>query len=136
MTAFLRMIAAVVFAVFVAAAWATPSEAHVGHTDASAAAAPAHQPSSVESVTDWARDRHSAAVATSAEELDCEGHIATGEAGCCSNVCHAAMSEELNVLTPLPIEKTAGRSLTERTAHSGPAIHVKRPPRRLAAKVG
>jgi len=136
MSAILRTIAAVVFAVFVAAAWATPSEAHAGH-GGPPAAEQSPQPSSVEVMSDGAAAEDRAAdVAASAADADCRGHGEPGKTRCCSNVCHAAMSEELGVLTPLPIEATAGPSLPEPTAHSGPAINVKRPPRPLAATVG
>ncbi|PZQ10543.1 MAG: hypothetical protein DI565_19800 [Ancylobacter novellus] len=137
MTALLRTIAIVVFAVFAAAAWATPSEAHAGH-DAPPAAAQSRQPSSIEAMskTAAAEEQAPAAAAVSADDADCRGHGATGETRCCSTVCHAAMSEEPGVLTPLPIEGTAGPSLPEPTAHSGATIHVKRPPRPLAATVG
>lgn len=136
MTAILRMLAALVFAVFVAAAWATPSEAHAGH-DAPPAAEQSRQPSSVEDMSDGASAEDRAAdVAVSASDADCRGHGQSDKTRCCSSVCHAAMSEELGVLTPLPIEATAGPSLPEPTAHSGPTTHVKRPPRPLAATVG
>lgn len=136
MSAILRMLAAVVFAAFVAAVWATPSEAHAGH-DAPPAAEQSRQASSVEAMSDGAAsDDRAADVAASAADADCWGHGESGDTRCCSSVCHAAMSEELGVLTPMSIEATAGPSLPEPTAHSGPTIHVKRPPRPLAATVG
>jgi hypothetical protein len=135
MSAILRTIAAVVFAVFVAAAWATPSEAHAGH-DAPAAAEQSRQPFSVEDVSEGASAEDRATDLAVSAAADCRGHGEPGKTRCCSSVCHAAMSEELGVLMPLPIEATAAPSLPEPTAHSGPTTHVKRPPRPLAATVG
>jgi hypothetical protein len=136
MNAVLRILSVVVFAVFVAAAWTTPSEAHAGH-GAPAAAEQAPQPSSVEVMSDGAAAEDRAAdVAASAADADCQGHGESGKTRCCSTVCHAAVSEELGVLTPLPLEATAAPSLPEPTTHSGPMTHVKRPPRPLAATVG
>ena len=136
MSAILRMLAALVFAVFVASAWATPSEAHAGH-GAPSAAAQTPQLSSVEDMSDGASAEGRAAdVAVSAADADCRGHGQSVDTRCCSSVCHAALSEELGVLTPLPIEASAAPSLPEPSAHSGPTINVKRPPRSLAAMVG
>ncbi|GBD49721.1 hypothetical protein [Methylopila sp. Yamaguchi] len=136
MSAILRLLAAVVFAVFVASAWATPSEAHAGH-GAPPAAEQSRPPSSVGDVSSGAAAEDRAAdVAASGANADCGGHGPADKTRCCSSVCHAVLSEELGVLTPLPIEATSGPSLPEPTAHSGPAINVKRPPRPLAATVG
>ncbi|GLK79100.1 hypothetical protein [Methylopila turkensis] len=135
MSAIFRTIAAVVFAVFVAAAWASPSEAHAGH-DAPAAAEQSRRLSSVENVSVGPSVESRAADVAVSTDPDCRGHGESGDTRCCSSVCHAAMSEELGVLTPLPIEVTAGPSLPEPTAHSGPTTHVKRPPRPLAVTVG
>jgi len=135
MSAILRMLAAVVFAVFVAAVWVTPSEAHVGH-DAPPAVERSVPPSSVADMSDEAvPENRSTDLAVSAA-ADCRGHGEPGKTRCCTNICHAAMSDELEVLTPLPIEATAGPSLPEPTAHSGPMTHIKRPPRPLAVTVG
>lgn len=135
MSAIFRIVAAVVFAVFVAAVWTTPSEAHAGH-DAPAAVEQSVPPSSVGDMSDEAVPETRGTDLAVSATADCRGHGESGKTRCCSNVCHASMSEELGVLTPLPIEATARPSLPEPTAHSGPTTHVKRPPRPLAVTVG
>ncbi|MFC3694613.1 hypothetical protein ACFOWB_20500 [Chenggangzhangella methanolivorans] len=130
----LRLVVGLALALFVAASWATPSEAHAGHGAPAAAIeqanAPAASPDFVASTPQQGMEAVSA---------DCTGHMGqsgTGKSTCCSNTCHAVISTEMEPLQAVTIKVTVLPVVPAKAALSGPTAHIKRPPRPSATLVG
>lgn len=134
----MRVFAALVFAVFAAALWATPGEAHAGHGGAGAPASVAHMGPAVEPAPRHAAQpaAHADAPASAASE-GCSGSVGPKDVpSCCSAACHAVMAQELPGLMALAIRRASAPSQPEPEAQGAPSAHLKRPPRPLAAMVG
>jgi hypothetical protein len=131
----LRIVASLALALFVAASWATPSEAHEGHGAPPAAATGQAKASDATSdVVASTLDR-----GMEAASADCTGHMGqsgSGKSTCCSNTCHAVISTEMEPLRAVTVAVTALSALPAPPALSGLAVHIKRPPRPSAALVG
>ncbi|RXF73177.1 hypothetical protein [Hansschlegelia zhihuaiae] len=133
----IRLVAAMAFAVFVAAAWSTPSAAHAGH-ETPQAGAQSQEPTSIGSIATDSRIEHAKAspgdAATSAASGDCsDDGCPNGTTACCGHACHAAMAHDLAMLGSRPVGATAAPSLSEPATLAGPTVHIKHPPRPLAA---
>ena len=137
----LRLLAGLTVAMTLFVGWTSPGEAHGAH-DASAVsqtyedvvgAAPASTQQQAVDAGDKSRP------SADASEPDCAGHGSSpgnDSKTCCSNTCHAVMSTELGLPLALSMARTASPRATEPSALQGPTIHIKRPPRPLAALVG
>ena len=129
----LRIVAGLALALFVAASWATPSEAHQGH-GAPAASQQAKAPAATSDVGASTSDR-----GMEASSADCTGHMdqsGSGQSTCCSNTCHAVISTDMEPLQAVALEVTVLPAVPAPAAISGPTVHIKRPPRPSAALVG
>lgn len=127
-----RLLAAGLFAVILSLAWTTSGEAHAG-----SGASASRTSASVAGESGAAEAQSDVAAAAALDASDCSGRGSSGEGGpCCSNVCHAAMSQDLAVVADLATATTTAPSLPEPTALTGPTAHIKRPPRSPAATVG
>lgn len=140
--ALLQLVAGLTLAFVMVVGWTSPSEAHGGHDAAATSQA------YVETAADPAprspdelvvESRGAAEQSASASEPDCAGHgKSSGSAGrtCCGNTCHAVMSTEFGLPDLLSLSTTVSPHAPEPSALQAPTVHIKRPPRRLAALVG
>ncbi|MDR4305919.1 hypothetical protein IHQ68_04665 [Chelatococcus sambhunathii] len=130
----IRMVAGLALAVFVASIWATPGEAHEGHRAPAAQTEQAiHAPAAAPA------DVGAQGQVAETASADCAGHMSqsgSGKSTCCSNTCHAVISADMEPLQAVTLEVTALPAAPAPVAVSGPAVHIKRPPRPSAAQVG
>lgn len=128
----LRLVAGL--ALFVAASWATPSEAHEGHGAPSAA--PQQAKVSAATSADFASAPDQGMEAVSVNCASYMGQFGSGKSTCCSNTCHAVISTELTSLRAVTLAVTVLPAPPAPAALSGPTVRIKRPPRPSAALVG
>lgn len=130
MTALVRLLFALTVALFVGALWATPSEAHAGHSPAATQKVePAHDRVSVKA--------ESAMVTRSADETSCaSGDASDDGAVCCGHACHAAAPLEVMALPAVASARATTPEALEPAAHGGPDAHLMRPPRPVGSSAG
>ena len=131
----LRLVAGFALALFVVVSWSSPSQAHAGH------GAPAPQTQHVVSVPAAKAVAVAPVVerAVSTATQNCGGHMGksgSGQSTCCSNTCHAVMSQGLVELRAVEVSLTVLPEPPSPAEVTGPMTHIKRPPRPSAALVG
>jgi hypothetical protein len=129
----LRLVIGLALALFLAASWSTPSEAHGGHREPAAATQPAEDAA--------ASDTGAAAPepVVQSESGDCAGHVAqpgSGPSSCCGAACHAVISADLASLQTVTVAVAVLPGRPAPPPLAGPTTHIKRPPRPSAALVG
>lgn len=133
----LQWLAGLALALALLVGWTSPGEAHAGH-GASAATqeqAAASGPDRTDAAVAGDQSDRSAKVS----EPACVGHgsVADGSGGaCCSNSCHAVMSTDLGLPVTLSMALAVAPHAPEPFVLQGLSVHIKRPPRRLAALIG